>query len=72
MAWDEWEQLKTDAQQRRTHMRLNQLAEPGGGGDAAPTGDLTVSQQDLKAVGDAAYSLYTDFNSATTWRASRR
>lgn len=62
VAWDEWEQLKSDAKQRGAHMQLNQLAVPDGGGGAAPTGDLTVSQEDLKAVGDAAYSLYTDFD----------
>ncbi|WP_406174083.1 hypothetical protein [Streptomyces sp. NBC_00996] len=61
MAWDEWEQLKAEAvQHRSTQMQLNQLADPGGGG--TPHGDLTVCEKDLKAVGDAAYSLYADFN----------
>ncbi|MFJ9821455.1 hypothetical protein ACIRU3_40655 [Streptomyces sp. NPDC101151] len=62
MAWDEWEQLKAEAKQRRaTHMQLNQVADPGGGG-GPHHGDLTVCEKDLKAVGDAAFSLYTDFN----------
>ncbi|MEU5538511.1 hypothetical protein [Streptomyces sp. NPDC020362] len=63
MAWDEWERLKADAQKRdATHMQLNQLADPGGGGGDVHHGDLTVCEKDLKAVGDAAFSLYTDFN----------
>ncbi|PZH15840.1 hypothetical protein C1I97_07500 [Streptomyces sp. NTH33] len=62
MAWDEWEQLKAEAAQRRSaQMQLNQIADPGGG-SGPPRGDLTVSQKDLKAVGDAAYELYKDFN----------
>lgn len=72
VAWDEWEQLKSDAKQRGAHMQLNQLAVPDGGGGAAPTGDLTVSQEDLKAVGDAAYSRTQTSISATTWRVYRR
>ena len=64
MAWDEWEQLKTQAAQHHsTNMELNQLpADPGGGtsGDS-PQGDLRVSQKDLAAVGNAAYQLHQDF-----------
>ncbi|MCS0639449.1 hypothetical protein NX801_28215 [Streptomyces sp. LP05-1] len=44
MAWDEWEQLKSDAAARgSTGMRLNQMpASPGGGpgGSGGPAGDL--------------------------------
>lgn len=63
MAWDEWEQLKQQAAERQsTQMQLNQLADPGGGGGGAPQGDLTVSEKDLKAVGDAANTLYKDLD----------
>ncbi|BAC70248.1 hypothetical protein AQJ43_35150 [Streptomyces avermitilis] len=62
MAWDEWEQLKSEAQQRQqgtTHMQLNQLpVDPGGG---STQGDLKVSQKDLAAIGDAAYELNQAF-----------
>ncbi|MGW6361219.1 hypothetical protein ACWFR5_40105 [Streptomyces sp. NPDC055092] len=55
MAWDEWEQLKGEATQRRNAgMQLNQ-APPGGGGG----GDLIVRQDDLGAVGHEAFSLHT-------------
>lgn len=63
MAWDEWEQLKGEAQRRQqgsTHTQLNQLADPGGGG-SNPQGDLRVSQSDLAAVGNAAYELHQAF-----------
>ncbi|MFJ7059226.1 hypothetical protein ACK8N7_23175 [Streptomyces griseobrunneus] len=61
MAWDEWEQLKTQAaEERSTRMRLNQLApEPGGGGNQQ--GDLEVNQKDLAAIGDAAFELRQEF-----------
>ncbi|MEU6390715.1 hypothetical protein [Streptomyces sp. NPDC046939] len=60
MAWDEWEQLKTDAAERQsTRMRLNQA---GGGGAAPPlpgkTGDLTVKDADLAKIGSHAQALY--------------
>ncbi|MGW0764420.1 hypothetical protein [Streptomyces sp. NPDC002676] len=65
MAWDEWEQLKAQAQQRgAASMQLNHVDDPGGGGGDVPHGDLTVDHQDLKAVGDAANSLYKDFSQA--------
>jgi hypothetical protein len=58
MAWDEWEQLKAQAAERRsTHMQLNQLPAEGGGGGG---GDLVVRQDDLGAVGHDAYLLYDD------------
>ena len=64
MAWDEWEQLKSQATERQsTHMQLNQL-EPGGGGGgtANPShyGDLKVSQSDLAKIGDHALTLYNN------------
>jgi hypothetical protein len=59
VAWDEWEQLKSEAVERgATHMRLNQLAPDGGGGGGS--GDLVVRQDDLGAVGHEAYILYGD------------
>ncbi|MCX5238072.1 hypothetical protein OG824_23015 [Streptomyces prunicolor] len=64
MAWDEWEQLKSEAAQKPSaHMQLNQLAPSGGGGAGGKStwGDLTVSQKDLAAVGSAAQDLFDDF-----------
>ncbi|MET7441067.1 hypothetical protein ACWERY_27775 [Streptomyces sp. NPDC004082] len=72
MAWDEWEQLKSQAAERRSddHMQLNQL-EPGGGGgrvvDPAQYGDLTVNQGDLAKIGEHAFTLYNDL-----WNKGRR
>jgi hypothetical protein len=61
MAWDEWEQLKTDAAQRSsTHMQLNQLPADGGSGGGGTAGDLVVNQDDLGAVGHEAHTLYED------------
>ncbi|MGR3869349.1 hypothetical protein ACUXZZ_12230 [Streptomyces graminifolii] len=61
MAWEEWEQLKSQAAERQsTHMRLNQLAPDGGGGGP---GDLVVQQDDLGAVGHEAHILYDDIRS---------
>ncbi|MEV6697744.1 hypothetical protein AB0M68_11260 [Streptomyces sp. NPDC051453] len=59
MAWDEWEQLKSDAAARRSEkMQLNQLApEPGGGGSTGGA-DLVVNQDDLGAVGHEAFILH--------------
>ncbi|MEU3920000.1 hypothetical protein [Streptomyces sp. NPDC029004] len=56
MAWDEWEQLKTQAAEKHsTGMRLNQLpADPGGSG----SGVLVASQDDLGAVGHEAFILH--------------
>ncbi|GAA3828971.1 hypothetical protein ACFS5L_44495 [Streptomyces phyllanthi] len=62
MAWDEWEQLKTQAAERQSaHMQLNQL-DPGSGGAAPPApsryGDLKASQGDLANIGKHAFELY--------------
>jgi hypothetical protein len=61
MAWEEWEQLKTQAAERHAaQMQLNQLpVDPGGGGGTQ--GDLVVSHADLEAVGKAAHALFEDF-----------
>ncbi|MFJ2841432.1 hypothetical protein GTY20_30185 [Streptomyces sp. SID4946] len=63
MAWDEWEQLKSQAATRdSTHMRLNHA--PDGGGTYGPyvvpgkTGDLKVGHDDLVKIGAAAHHLY--------------
>ncbi|MDX2761160.1 hypothetical protein [Streptomyces europaeiscabiei] len=63
MAWDEWEQLKTEAAERQsTHMQLNQADGGGGGSSALPEkfGVLKASQTDLSKVGRIAHTLYND------------
>ncbi|MGW8064367.1 hypothetical protein ACVV2G_19350 [Streptomyces ziwulingensis] len=60
MAWNEWEQLKADALQRRqgsTHMQLNQV---DGGAPPRPNsyGDLAVANDGLTKIGTAAFELY--------------
>lgn len=60
MAWDEWEQLKSQAAERQsTRMQLNQV-DGGGGYSAMPsqTGDLKVRHDDLVKIGSAAHHLY--------------
>lgn len=72
MAWDEWEQLKSQAAERQsTQMQLNQV-EPGAGGggntaDPSQYGDLTVREGDLAKIGDHAFTLYNDL-----WNKGRR
>ncbi|MFH8475261.1 hypothetical protein [Streptomyces sp. NPDC018000] len=57
MTWDEWEQLKTEAAENRSAaMQLNRVPEDPS--ITAPGHDLKVSQQDLAAVGDAAFRLF--------------
>ncbi|MEU6808718.1 hypothetical protein ABZ920_06855 [Streptomyces sp. NPDC046831] len=65
MAWDEWDQLKTEALERRqgaTRMQLNQYPGDSGPGPVptAPgrTGDLNVDQQDLTKIGSRAHTLH--------------
>ncbi|MFI0242692.1 hypothetical protein [Streptomyces sp. NPDC016845] len=63
MAWDEWEQLKSDAADRQSaHTRLNQLDGGGGGTPALPgkTGDLKVGHDDLAKIGSQAHTLYNN------------
>ncbi|MEV8454223.1 hypothetical protein AB0467_16020 [Streptomyces sp. NPDC052095] len=58
MTWDEWEQLKTAAAEKKSAaMQLNH-APAENGGSPTPGGDLKVNQQDLAAVGDAAFKLF--------------
>ncbi|MGW0578412.1 hypothetical protein ACWD25_21140 [Streptomyces sp. NPDC002920] len=70
MAWDEWEQLKSQATaDSSTQMRLNQL-DPGSGRaapDPASYGDLKMSQGDLSKIGTNAFKLYNDL-----WDKGRR
>ncbi|WP_409471627.1 hypothetical protein [Streptomyces sp. HC307] len=62
MAWEEWEQLKAGAAERRsTQMQLNQLSADGGGGG----GELVANQDDLGAVGHDAFLLYNDLSKDT-------
>ncbi|MFJ8502891.1 hypothetical protein [Streptomyces avermitilis] len=60
MAWDEWEQLKAEAAEKRSaRMQLNQLADSGGGGGGGATsdGDLVVHDDELGKLGNMAYDL---------------
>ncbi|MYV47609.1 hypothetical protein [Streptomyces sp. SID2888] len=60
MAWDEWEQLKSEAAQKQSaRMQLNHVP-PDNDGGSTPQGDLTVDQQDLAAIGDKAFTLWND------------
>lgn len=62
MAWDEWEQLKSDAGERSAHMQLNQHpAGDGGGGGTAANGDLVVRDDELGKLGNLAYELREAF-----------
>jgi hypothetical protein len=64
MAWDEWEQLKSEAaKEQSAHMQLNQLAPSGGGGggDKSAWGALTVSPIGLASIGSAAHDLFDGF-----------
>jgi hypothetical protein len=59
MAWEEWEQLKATATERRSaNMQLNHAAPVGGGGAGAGEGDLVVHQDELGAVGHDAFMLH--------------
>ncbi|MEW1869451.1 MULTISPECIES: hypothetical protein [Streptomyces] len=66
MAWDEWDQLKAEALERRqgdaTRMQLNQYPGDSGPGSTPTTpdktGDLNVHQQDLSKIGSHAHELY--------------
>ncbi|MDX3687147.1 hypothetical protein ACH4NC_02900 [Streptomyces sp. NPDC017201] len=64
MAWDEWEQLKSEAAEKSSaRMQLNQLP-PEAGGGPPPPGDLKVNQKDLAAIGNVAYRMYGDLEKA--------
>ncbi|MEU8678269.1 hypothetical protein [Streptomyces sp. NPDC048560] len=66
MAWDEWDQMKTEAlesqQAGSTHMQLNQYPGDSGPGPVpttpGSTGDLNVNQQELSKIGNHAHTLY--------------
>lgn len=67
MAWDEWEQLKADAVEKRsTQMQLNRLPPEDRGGGGSQQGDLRVGQDDLAAIGNKAFGLYERL-----WREAR-
>ncbi|MFI6943406.1 hypothetical protein ACIBI4_29415 [Streptomyces sp. NPDC050418] len=59
MAWDEWEQLKSEAAGRQGdgQMQLNRLDDPPLP-DGSGVGDLKVKHQDLAKIGDHAHALY--------------
>ncbi|QCW78099.1 hypothetical protein EQG64_13845 [Streptomyces sp. S6] len=60
MAWDEWEQLKSDAAARdSSRMQLNEAAATGGG--SATDGDLVVHDDELGKMGNTAYELRQKF-----------
>ncbi|MFJ8858285.1 hypothetical protein ACIRD8_07575 [Streptomyces sp. NPDC102451] len=64
MAWDEWEQLKSDAAERSSaRMQLNQVPAEGGGGGAS-SGDLVVHDDQLGKLGNTAYELRQQFGTA--------
>ncbi|MGW3207370.1 hypothetical protein [Streptomyces sp. NPDC001135] len=57
MAWDEWEQLKSRAADKRsTRLQLNSAADTAGGTGGA---DLVVHTDDLGAVGHEAFQLHS-------------
>jgi len=63
MAWDEWEQLKTQAAERQsTQMQLNQLdpgdGSPGIAGGPSKYGDLKVPNASLTKISKSAHTLY--------------
>ncbi|MFI5984632.1 hypothetical protein ACIBEA_27620 [Streptomyces sp. NPDC051555] len=58
MSFDqEWAQVRASVADKQAGVRLNHVPDDGGGGPA-PQGDLVVTQQDLAAVGDAAFKLH--------------
>ncbi|WP_406146531.1 hypothetical protein [Streptomyces sp. NBC_01012] len=75
MAWDEWEQIKSEVAERNSaRMQLNEAAAPGGGGGS--NGDLVVHDDELGKLGNTAYELRqqfstdSDFARASTFTAS--
>ncbi|MEW2274857.1 hypothetical protein [Streptomyces griseofuscus] len=67
MAWDEWEQLKTDAAQR---IQIDHLADPGGGGSTGTPGgstpDLKASKGPWTKASGVAQDLRTVTNAGLT------
>jgi hypothetical protein len=65
MAWDEWEQLKAQAAERRSaQMQLNQLdpgdGPPGIAGRPSRYGDLKVPNASLTKISKSAHALYNE------------
>ncbi|CAM5452608.1 hypothetical protein SGLAM104S_10621 [Streptomyces glaucescens] len=65
MAWDEWEQLKSQAAERQsTQMQLNQLdpgdGSPGIAGKPSKYGDLKVPNASLTKISKSAHTLYNE------------
>ncbi|MEV8551087.1 hypothetical protein AB0L04_14825 [Streptomyces glaucescens] len=65
MAWDEWEQLKSQAAERQsTQMQLNQLdpgdGSPGIAGGPSKYGDLKVPNASLTKISKSAHTLYNE------------
>lgn len=60
MAWNEWEQIKSETAQRHSaaRTRLDHVAEGPGPGSSGGAADLVVNSDDLGAVGHEAYLLY--------------
>lgn len=59
MSWDEWDQLKASAANSGAgQMQLNGIPEEDRPNAGSPTGDLSVDQKDLAAIGDEAFKLY--------------
>lgn len=55
MGWDEWEELKAQAAERRSpSMQVNHVPGDPGGGEAS----LEVHQSDLAKIGDHAFKLH--------------
>ncbi|WP_330331401.1 hypothetical protein OHS33_17750 [Streptomyces sp. NBC_00536] len=62
MSFDqEWAEVRASVADKQTGMRLNHVPAEDGGGPT-PQGDLVVTQQDLAAVGDAAFKLHQRLN----------
>ncbi|WOI59198.1 hypothetical protein [Streptomyces fradiae] len=63
MSWDEWEQLKTAAAERRsTGTQLNQLPseDPFGGGGGGPSGALRTQRRAWTQAGEGVSGLKAD------------
>lgn len=60
MAWNEWEQIKSDVgEQRSTAMRLNHVPADQGAGGGGGASDFVAHQDDLGAVGHEAFVLHS-------------
>ncbi|MER5849820.1 hypothetical protein ABT126_22925 [Streptomyces sp. NPDC002012] len=68
MAWDEWEQLKTDAATRSTQMQLNQYPADSGGGTpgANASADLKSDKRAWVKAGEGTKGLAEPMGPALT------